>query len=279
MISDIARQPPPAFEAVSNDVPKSLSRQQIDDYNELGYIGGLDVFDGAEADANRAAFDRLLERVGESNAYAINCFQGRSQTIWDLCTDNRILDYVEDILGPDIVCWASHYFCKMPNDPVTVPWHQDAPYWHLAPTRTVTAWLAIDAADEENSAMRFIPGTHKLGGIDHGESADSTILGLEIGNAEELGDAVSNDLRAGQMSLHADTLAHGSLPNRSSRRRCGLTIRYCAPSVGFTNEEWARGVESIVCRGSARGTHWRHFERPDDDDLGNLEAPLNVGGN
>ncbi|MCG8370273.1 MAG: phytanoyl-CoA dioxygenase family protein [Proteobacteria bacterium] len=279
MTGTAGQDPRPGFEAVSNDAPKRLTRRQIDDYNELGYVGGLDVFTSAEVHANRASFDRLLDGIGESNAYAINCFQGRSRTIWDLCTDERILDCVEDILGPDIVCWASHYFCKMPHDPVTVPWHQDAPYWHLAPARTVTAWLAIDDSDEENSAVRFIPGTHRLGFIEHGESRDSTVLGLEIENAEELGDVISNDLRAGQISLHADTLAHGSLPNTSSRRRCGLTIRYCAPSVGFTDDDWARGVESIVCRGSADGTHWRHVERPDGDDLSALGAPLNIGGN
>lgn len=268
-----------SFEPVSNDAPKHLTPQQIQDYNEHGYINGIDIFSTEEADANRSSFDRLLAGVGVSNAYAINCFQARSKTIWDLCTNDAILDVVEDILGPDIICWASHYFCKLPNDPKEVPWHQDAPYWHLSPTRTVTAWLAIDDADEENSAMRFIPGSHRSGYIEHGDSHDSAILDLEIPNPDEIGEPVSNDLRAGQISLHADTLAHGSLPNKSNRRRCGLTIRYCSPTVGFTNDDWARGVESIVCRGTAEGTHWRHRERPENDDLTALGAPLNIGGN
>ena len=127
--------------------------------------------------------------------------------------------------------------------------------------------------------MRFIPGSHRLGYIRHGDSANSSILGLEIPNPDEIGEPVSNNLRAGQISLHADTLAHGSLPNASGRRRCGLTIRYCSPEVDITDDNWANGVESIVCRGSADGTHWRHFERPDADDLSALGGPLNIGGN
>ena len=31
-----------------------------------------------------------------------------------------------DLLGPDVIGWGSHYFCKMPGDGKTVSWHRDA---------------------------------------------------------------------------------------------------------------------------------------------------------
>ena len=54
---------------------------------------------------------------------------------------------VEDIVGPNIIAWGTHFFCKMPNDPKVVPWHQDASYWPLTPSKTVT--VSGEAPDQE----------------------------------------------------------------------------------------------------------------------------------
>ena len=94
-----------------------------------------------------------MEAMGEVGAYGINCYQARLSGLWDIATDDRILDCVEDITGPDIVCWASAVLSKRPRDPKQIPWNQDTCFWSLSPARTVTVWLAIDDADESNSAM------------------------------------------------------------------------------------------------------------------------------
>ncbi|MEO0860481.1 MAG: phytanoyl-CoA dioxygenase family protein [Pseudomonadota bacterium] len=256
---------------------RRLTAEQIAHYNREGFVSGLNVFTAKDVDANRAYFDRLLASRPDG-AYAINCYQGRAQGIWDLCTHPRILDLVEDIIGPNIICWASHFFCKVPGDPKPVPWHQDAIYWHLAPARTATVWLAIDDADQGNGAMRFLPRSHDKGALPVRSAGQDAVLGLETVGANALGAPISNTLRAGQVSLHADMLVHGSLPNRSNRRRCGLTLRYCPPEVRFTDEAWADRVEAILCRGT--GTpHWRHHPRPLGDDVSPENSPLNVGGN
>jgi non-heme Fe2+,alpha-ketoglutarate-dependent halogenase len=91
-----------------------------------------------------------------------------------------------------------------------VPWHQDASFWKLSPARTVTVWLAIDDADEENAAMRFIPGTHDKGEIETVEMGEGSVFHKGIANAEQYGEPFVNALKAGQMSLHADMLLHGS---------------------------------------------------------------------
>src|SRR6185369_15209394 len=120
----------------------------------------LDVYTPAEADSNRLYFDRLLEGVLAKNdgrdAYSINGYHRQCAGLWDIVMNPRILDYVEDLLGPNIVAWGTHYFCKMPHDPRPVPWHQDASYWPLTPSKTVTVWLAIDDSDVENSAMMVV---------------------------------------------------------------------------------------------------------------------------
>ena len=266
------------FRPVENRAPRTLSAAQLERWNRDGFVTPLTLFDRDEAVDVRARCDALLEQR-EDGAYAINCFQARSRTLWELCTEPRLLDAVEDLIGPDIVCWASHFFCKLPGDPKRVPWHQDAIYWHLAPARTVTVWLAIDDVDEENAAMRFLPGSHALGALAWEPAEDDAVLGKAIDDVSALGEPLSNDLPAGAFSLHADMLAHGSAPNRSDRRRCGLTIRYCPPEVRATDERWRRGLEPILCRGRDPSGHWRHHDRPPGDDIRGVRPPHDLGGN
>jgi len=97
--------------------------------------------------------------------------------------------------------------------------------------------------------------------------------------ADAMGTPFVNALKAGQISLHADMLVHGSLANRSGRRRCALTLRYCAPDVRITDPEWAQGVEAILCRGTDPGGHWRHHPRPKLDDITKTSSPHVVGNN
>lgn len=270
-----------AFHTISNSAPSLLSQDDIARYNREGYITPLTVFGKAEVERNRRYFDSLLEQLGGQDGYSINCYQARCEGIWDLCTSPAILDYVQDMIGPNIICWASHFFCKLPHDNKTVPWHQDAVYWHLSPARTVTVWLAIDDADEDNSAMEFIPRSHNQGVLEWRKPKGETVavLDREVVNATAIGKPVSNNLRAGEISLHADMLAHGSRPNQSDRRRCGLTIRYCCPEVGFTDKRWAEGIEPIQCRGEDTTGLWRHHDRPKGNDVSRENAPGNFGGN
>ena len=186
---------------------------------------------------------------------------------------------MEDIVGPDIVCWASAILSKKPGDTREVPWHQDASFWKLTPARTVTVWLAIDDADAENAAMRFIPGTHGKGAIATSAMGEASVFHKGIADAERYGDPFVNALKAGQISLHADMLVHGSGPNRSARRRCGLTLRYCPPEVRIIDPDWARGVEAIIARGGDASGHWRHHPRPDNDDILATRSPHVVGNN
>ena len=272
-------QPDLRFAPVKTARPRHLSPAEIERFNRDGFINPLDVFEADSAAENRQYFDDLLTQVPQTGAYSINCYQARCEGIWDLCTTPRMLDYVEDLIGPNIVCWASHFFCKLPHDPKTVPWHQDASFWKLSPARTVTAWLAIDDADAQNSAMRFIPETHNRGHLQFRDSPGGSVLRLETVDADSMGAPFTNSLAAGQMSLHADMLVHGSLPNASARRRCALTIRYCPPEVAFTDDKWAKSVEAIVCRGHDPTGRWMHHARPVGNNVSLENSPHNIGGN
>lgn len=265
------------FKPVKNPAPARLTPAQIDQYNTLGYVQPFDIFSEPETAEVRRYIDKLMHDLGPEGSYGINCYQARLSGLWDIATDPRIVDLVADLIGPDVICWATAILSKAPGDPKRVPWHQDASFWSLSPARTVTVWLAIDDADEENAAMRFIPGTHANGALPTSERGDGSVFHKGTANAERLGEPFSNALKAGQISLHADMLVHGSLPNESTRRRCGLTLRYCPPEVQIVDPDWANGVEAILCRGDAGG--WTTHPRPMNNDITKTASPHVVGNN
>lgn len=264
------------FYPVENENPKTLSRQQIQQYNEKGYIFPLDLFTPAELAQHRAYFDALMAKAAAAgwNSYSINGWQARCVGIYDLVTHPRMLDYVEDLLGPNLICWATHYFAKMPGDGKRVNWHQDASYWPLTPSKTVTVWLAIDDADVENGAMQVIPASHVHGQLDFEESSpeENSVLSQAVRTPESYGEApVAFEMKAGQMSLHTDLLLHGSEPNLSHRRRCGLTMRFVSPDVREL-KGWRRN--SIIARGTDPSGHWPHNPRPAGDDIPTPETKI-----
>lgn len=251
------------FHPIENASPKTLSAEQIRRYNETGFVFPVDVFCDSEMAAHRAYFDDLMERALQKgwSSYSINGWHKHCAEIWDLVTEPRILDCVQDLLGETLVCWGTHYFAKMPGDGKQVSWHQDASYWPLTPSKTVTVWLAIDDADDSNGAMKLIPRSHRHGQIDFEKSSESerNVLNQTVGNALDYGDApVTVALKAGQMSLHTDLLLHGSEPNHSNRRRCGLTMRFVSPDVRAYRGWNVKGA--VVCRGKSE--HWVHHPRP-----------------
>src|SRR5439155_7616126 len=136
------------------------SREQIDEFNRDGYLKGIRIFSDAEMAEHRRYFDELLARVLATgrDSYSISTAHLKYGPVHDLLTNPRIVAYVRDLLGDNVVGWGSHYFCKMPHDGKHVAWHQDASYWPLTPSKTVTVWLAIDDADRENPCMQCIAG-------------------------------------------------------------------------------------------------------------------------
>ncbi len=169
-----------SFQDVETPSPGVLTPEQIAFYNREGYLKPFTAFDDTDAETQRDYFDDLLRRTqaarNDPDTYAINGFQVTCRGVYDIVTNPIILDHVQDVVGPDVVAWGSHFFCKQPHDPRKVAWHQDASYWPLTPARTVTVWLAIDDADQENAAMMFIPGTHRQGHLKWNEVKGPAVL-------------------------------------------------------------------------------------------------------
>lgn len=248
--------------------PRVLTREQVAAYNQHGYVKQIRIFDEVAMAVHRRFFDDLLARTlaEGGNSYSIISAHMKYGAVYDLLTHPGIVACVKDILGEDVIGWGAHYFCKLPHDQKVVSWHQDASFWPLTPSKTVTVWLAIDDADRENACMRFIAGSHHLGHLTYrmSENAEQSVLNQTVDNPEQFGEVVYNELKAGEISLHSDLLLHGSEANRSSRRRCGLTLRYCAADVrSDPSFGWHR--EGVVVSGVEPDGHWANPPRPLSD--------------
>lgn len=251
------------FYPTNNTAPKTLTPEQVDGFNVDGYVAPLQIFNQEEIGAIRNYFDGLLARVLKSggDSYSISSAHMKYGPVHDILTNTKIVDYVSDLLGDNVIGWGSHFFCKMPGDGKAVAWHQDASYWPLTPSKAVTVWLAIDDADEENACMRFIAGSHHHGHMTYRPSSsdDHNVLNQTIDNPEQYGRVVWNPLPAGWASIHSDLLLHGSEVNRSTRRRCALTLRYCAAEVHAALGWNEKGVQ---VRGHDQRNHWTNLSRP-----------------
>ena len=248
------------------DNPQLLSVEQTARFNREGFVKGIRIFDSAEMAGIRNYFDKLLEQTlaAGGDSYSISTAHMKHGRVYDLIHETRIVSLVRDVLGDDVIGWGSHFFCKMPHDGKSVAWHQDASYWPLTPSRTVTVWLAIDDADTENACMRFIAGSHHFGHLTYRPSSDDegNVLNQTIENPLQYGMEVDDVLAAGEASLHSDLLLHGSEANGSDRRRCGLTLRYCTPDVKAGANWHAKGV---VVSGTDVSGNWANPPRPKSD--------------
>jgi chlorinating enzyme len=252
------------FHSTVNEAPKHLSGQQIEHFNQQGYVAPIAIFDTAEITEIRHYFDDLLEQVVAEggNSYSISSAHLKYGRVHDILTNDRIIDYVADLLGDDVIGWGSHFFCKMPRDGKSVAWHQDASYWPLSPSKAVTVWLAIDDADQENACMKFIAGSHHHGHMTYRPSGshEDNVLNQTIENPEQYGKTVFDPLKAGHVSIHSDLLLHGSEANESDRRRCALTLRYCAADV---RAELGWNQKGVQVRGADASGHWSNVQRPE----------------
>ena len=240
-----------------SDNVRRLTNKEKQQYSEQGYVKNLPVFSYNGALELQGLFEELSSRLpSDVDINKTNMWHKASKKFHDLCRTPEILDYVEDILGPYFVQWGGQFFHKEPKSGSVVPWHQDAQYWPLKPANAVTVWLAVYDTDKENGAMKVVSGSHKKGSNGfkhHTNNASHLVLDQEVSEDQiDQDNIVYMDLKAGEISLHNDALLHGSDPNNSDRRRCGITMRFSPTNVKGDLNEWpffetqlARGIDSF----------------------------------
>ena len=244
-----------------------LSEEAVEAYRRDGYTFPIRVLSADEAHACRSSLETYEEATGgpiSSN------YRHKVHLLFPwanrLARHPVVLDAVEDVIGPDILCWNTSFFIKEPHTPDYVSWHQDATYWGLSDSDVVTAWLALADAPVESGAMRFWPGSHAMQQLPHRDTFHEHNLlsrGQEIEVEVPEGEGVWVPLAAGEMSLHHVLLVHGSGPNTTGDRRIGLAMRYIPPSL----QQLKTRDSALLVRGEDR---FGHFD-PEPDPVAELD--------
>src|ERR1041384_8172930 len=216
-----------------------MRADQIEAYRRDGFVFPIKILSRAEVEGFRGEFESLIER---SRDYAPKRFDRLHQFFdwaYQIVTHERLLDVVESILGDDILVYGTLVLAKQPHDLRYASWHQDSFYSGLHLTPSTSAWIALTPSHEANGCMRVIPGSHKLGSLDHeNDDEDPHMLnrrGERLKDDVDESHAVDIVLRPGQLSLHQSTIVHGSNPNTSDEPRTGFIVRFVTSQMQNPN--------------------------------------------
>ena len=170
---------------------KVLSADAVAQYRRDGFYFPLPVLSAAEARGYR---EKLEEHERATGAPLAGGMRHKVHLLFtwanELARHPAILDAVEDVIGPDILCWNSSFFTKERQSPGFVSWHQDATYWGLSEPDVVTAWVAFTESTPVNGNMRVtklegrIVNVGRLGGTrsDDGKTITAVSNSVELSN-------------------------------------------------------------------------------------------------
>jgi ectoine hydroxylase-related dioxygenase (phytanoyl-CoA dioxygenase family) len=253
--------------------PMRLTAEQRAHYDRHGYVvveGGLEAADLAPVIAGYEAFiDAQARRLYESGALSrlfedepferrlallcqedvsiygrIDLMYSRLRGVFEFLRNRRLLDLVEGIVGPEIICSPiQHARAKLPESVLTrarsvddeaaqrlramigenvAPWHQDAQV-HLEvadPHPILTVWIPLVDATPDNGCLQLIPDVHR----------ERTVYWSDgFGVSDErlpAGDTVTLPMRAGDVLLMNKLTPHRSTANRTDGIRWSLDLRY-----------------------------------------------------
>ncbi len=243
---------------------KHLTAAQVEHFKLHGYAFPFRAIDTSEAAQYRARIEAYEAHVGEDANRSLKIKAHlASPAFVELARNPRILDAVEDLIGPDILLFGSSVFAKDANDPRYVSWHQDSTYFGLTPHEEVTVWVGLTDAISENGCLRILPGSNCEPDFKHQETfAKDNMLAKGqslIGVDDNLG--LEMPLRAGEFSIHHERTAHSSRCNTTDDRRIGFAFFYIPTHVTSTI---GRRRATLV-RGEDRFGHWDEETLPTRD--------------
>ena len=245
---------------------KALTQVQVDAFRRDGFLFPVAALTPDEVATCLAGLQRLETELGSpvadadvkwrSHAYA------HSPWFNDLIRHPRILDAIEDVIGPDILVWTSTFFIKEPHSPTFAAWHQDGTYFGLEPKEQVCAWVALTDATAEAGCMEMLSGGGAPRQLHHaalGLAHSINRAGQTIMEAFDDTNPVAMALPAGSFSLHHELAVHRSAPNRAAHRRVGIGLNYMPTHVRVNSPV---RLSAMLVRGEDRYGHFDLIDPP-----------------
>jgi hypothetical protein len=220
-----------------------LTHEQLTEYEELGFLHSIPILSPAEV----AHFCAQIEETCGALGGHVTRLDGPHlffRWAWELSTHPRVLDCMEQLIGPNVLLKSTRLFYKFGNSDSFVGWHQDGITEALKDAYVPAIWLGLTPATAENGCLRVVPRSHRLGLIAHADRPNANNLTTQGATAQiDIETPQDVVMQAGEMSLHHPLMLHASNPNRSAESRIGFSATYSTPALtaSRTAVAWVRG--------------------------------------
>jgi phytanoyl-CoA hydroxylase len=235
-------------------------------YEDQGYLVCPQLLDETELGTLRAALaEVLVEAEGLSTSNEKFSVTQSDDGAWsvrrifnptihhpafhDLVFNPKILDVVENLIGPDIQLHHTKLNLKPPsNREARFEWHQDYPFFPHTNFDLLAVMIYLDDSTEENGCLTIIPGSHKWGPRNHLFAKDGAFSSqLEDKSIlESRAPWLKVPVPAGGMELHHCNMLHSSTANRGTKPRSALVIQYRAADnaeLGGSKDRIGNGLQ------------------------------------
>jgi ectoine hydroxylase-related dioxygenase (phytanoyl-CoA dioxygenase family) len=243
-----------------------LSRaEQLAYYEDQGYLVLPELLSAAELATLRTALAEVLteaEGLQETNdKFSVTQTDdgqwsvrrifnpiAHHQAFHDLVFNPKILDVVENLVGPNIQLHHTKLNLKPPSSgQARFEWHQDYPFFPHTNYDLLAVMIYLDDSTEENGCLTIVPGSHKLGPRNHLFAKDGAFSSqLEDKRVvEDPSRWLKVPVPAGGMELHHCNMLHSSTANRGTRPRSAMVIQYRAAdnvAVGGSLSQFGHGL-------------------------------------
>src|SRR5262245_26291312 len=217
------------------------STQQVADYHEQGFVRLPEVVDSrrladlvtnleetvqAEGLADSAWQGKWRARYADSDRFTLktlNKLAARSEMWKQWLSSREMLAAIEALSGKPMQQVDAMLLIKPPETGQAFPPHQDAAYYAPDQTDYIIAVLHLHPTTTENGALRFLPGSHKAGLLEHNRKGKAHLPQYDMA-----ADLVEVCAQPGDLVCCSIYTVHGSMPNRSNAPRAIVRIGYNA---------------------------------------------------
>jgi phytanoyl-CoA hydroxylase len=240
-----------------------IKSQDVEFYNENGFLLVRNVFSLDEVDAMRSAVENIIRRAAEAKMDNNATWQGEYLPPEELkklvlkgfhdvhyhdasftraAVHPNMAAVLSQIIGPNVQLHHSKMLVKPLENGAAFPMHQDYPYFPHAQHTMLAASVHLDDADLENGCLYVVPGSHKPGPLPH--------VGQHYLNHKEYPIVMGTPCpaKAGDVLFFNYLTIHGSNANRSLRTRRNVLFQYRDPSdlpIENVHVNWGQGL--MVC--------------------------------
>jgi non-haem Fe2+, alpha-ketoglutarate-dependent halogenase len=220
-----------------------LTHAQLADYEELGFLHSIPILSPDEVRRFRDDVEQTCAAIG-GRVTRLDGPHLYFRWAWALSTHPRVLDCMEQLIGPNILLKSTRLFYKFGQSSSFVGWHQDGITERVDQAFVPAIWLGLTEATAENGCLRVVPRSHRLGLVPHANRPNQNNLTTEGLTAQvEIDSPHDIVMREGEMSLHHPLVLHASNPNESDESRIGFSATYSTPALtaSRTAVAWVRG--------------------------------------